>query len=49
MTDDELYQLKGGNAHVATKVAVGLGFVFAYLIATRRMCEVTNFSIRGIN
>ena len=47
LTDDEVYELKGGNAHLATKAAVGLGFVFAYLLATKRMTEFTNFSVTG--
>lgn len=47
LTDDELYELKGGNAHVVTKAAVGLGFALAYLLVTKRITEFTNFSVTG--
>lgn len=47
LTDDELYELKGGNDHVATKAAVGLGFVIAYLLATRKISEFTSLSVTG--
>ncbi len=30
-----------------TKALVGFGFVFAYLIATKRIKEFTNFSVAG--
>lgn len=47
MTDDEVYQLKGGNANLAIKAIFGLGFVFAYLFVSKRMREFTSFSVSG--
>jgi hypothetical protein len=47
LTDDELYQLKGGNDNIAIKAAVGFGFALAYLLVSKRICELSSFSVTG--
>ena len=47
LTDDELYQLKGGNDNTAIKAAVGFGFALAYLLVSKRIKELSSFSITG--
>jgi hypothetical protein len=48
LTDDELYQLKGGDLGLAKKVLVGFGFGMFYLLAGKRNSEFLNFNVSGI-
>ena len=48
LTDEEVYQLKGGDLGLATKAIVGLGVSIAYLAFTRRHQELLNFNVTGI-
>merc|ERR1711990_177107 len=47
LTDEEVYNLKGGDGSLLMKTGFGLGAVVAYLILTKRINEVSNFAIRG--
>ena len=47
LTDNEVFMLKGGNAGLIFKSIVGLGAVFLYLAATKRINEIWRFEIRG--
>ena len=47
LTDDEVYQLKGGNVNFVFKTLLGLGAVGLYLVATRRVQELNRLEIRG--
>ena len=49
LTDEEVYQLKGGDANFLVKTALGLGAAALFLIATKRTSELTRFNIRGKN
>ena len=47
LTDNEVYKLKGGDKGLIVKSLVGLGAVFLYLTATKRVKEILRFDIRG--
>jgi hypothetical protein len=47
LTDNEVFMLKGGNAGLIAKSIVGLGAVFLYLAATKRINEIWRYEIRG--
>merc|ERR1712032_988582 len=47
LTDEEVYQLKGGDLGLTSKVLVGLGVSFAYLLLSRRHQEFLNFNVVG--
>lgn len=47
LTDDEVYQLKGGNNFFAIKAVGGIVAAATYIIAFKRVHEVRNFAITG--
>lgn len=47
LTDDEVYNMKGGNFGMISKALVGFGGVAAYLFFSKRIAEVFRFEIRG--
>jgi len=48
LTDQEVYELKGGDKGLASKIAFGLTISLTYLIATRRYKEFLHFNVNGI-
>ena len=47
LTDNEVYNLKGGDKMFALKVVAGLGAVSLFLCLTKRCNELTKFNISG--
>jgi hypothetical protein len=47
LTDDQVWELKGGNTGFVFKTIFGLGAVGAYLFLTRRYQELLRFEITG--
>ncbi len=47
ITDDEVFQLKGGYYGLIFKSLFGFGAVFAYLLLTKRINEIKHLEIRG--
>ncbi len=45
LTDDQVYQLKGGNSVFFTKLLIGFGTVGAYLFLRKRQNELLRFEI----
>ncbi len=45
LTDEEVYQLKGGDSVLLTKCLVGLGTVGAYLVLRKKHHELFRFEI----
>lgn len=48
LTDDEVYQLKGGDANFIFKTMLGFGAVGLFLVFTKRVNQVMNFDMTGI-
>lgn len=47
LTDDEVYNLKGGDANLLVKSGLGLGAATLFLLASRRLGEFRRFEVRG--
>ena len=47
LSDQEVYELKGGDNIAFAKVAVGLVSALAYLRLSGNLCQVTKFNLSG--